>query len=138
MESYKTIEHTADIGIEVKGPDLAGLFVNAARAMTDMMVESREVGERTVAKVSIKAGMKEELLVKWLEEILYYFEMKDKIAVGFKIDKITDTDINAEVSFIPFSPTIQRPKYQIKAVTYHNLAIREEGGYFSATIIFDI
>lgn len=138
MTQYKTIEHTADIGIEVQGPDLPGLFINAARGLVDFIVDVREVGEKQTRKISLDAGIREELLVKWLEEILYLFEVKDLIVVDFDIKKLENKKLEADVTCIPFSPKIQKPKHQIKAVTYHNLTIREERDRFSATIIFDI
>ncbi|MBW1690867.1 MAG: archease, partial [Deltaproteobacteria bacterium] len=37
--SYRIIDHTADLGIIVRGPDVGGLFISAARAMIDLMVK---------------------------------------------------------------------------------------------------
>jgi SHS2 domain-containing protein len=37
--TYQIIDHTADLGIIVKGPDVKNLFIHAARAMTDLMVK---------------------------------------------------------------------------------------------------
>jgi len=36
--SYQIIDHTADLGIIVKGTDEKNLFIRAAQAMTDLMV----------------------------------------------------------------------------------------------------
>jgi len=39
--TYEIIDHTADLGIIVKGPDTKGLFINAALAMIDLMVKGK-------------------------------------------------------------------------------------------------
>jgi len=37
---YQLIDHTADLGIIVKGADEVDLFIQAARAMIDLMVKA--------------------------------------------------------------------------------------------------
>lgn len=148
---YKTIEHTADIGIEVSGDSLTDLFVNAAGGMFSLVLKcssgrplwrpdamAATEGRHYVQKISLKANIKEELLVKWLEELLYFFEIKKLVPVNFGTLDLTDKKLVAEVSCAPFDPEIYHVKHQIKAVTYHNLAIIEKNGRFSAKIIFDI
>lgn len=41
MSTYKLFDHTADIGIEVTGRTRKELFVNAAEALFDVMIESK-------------------------------------------------------------------------------------------------
>lgn len=51
---YQIIDHTADLGIIVKGPDVKSLFINAAQAMTDLMVEG-EIRDKTSRDVLVVA-----------------------------------------------------------------------------------
>ena len=37
--TYQIIDHTADLGIIVKGHDVKNFFMNAAQAITDLMVK---------------------------------------------------------------------------------------------------
>ncbi|MEE9150959.1 MAG: archease, partial [Thermoplasmata archaeon] len=49
--TYQIIDHTADLGIIVKGPDVESLFILAAQAMTDLMVKgdiSKKIATRDV------------------------------------------------------------------------------------------
>jgi len=46
---YETIDHTADLGIIVKGGNIKELFVNAANAMMDLMVK-RDIEEKVVRR----------------------------------------------------------------------------------------
>ena len=77
-------------------------------------------------------------MVKWLEEILYLFEMQKLVSIDFRMQKVTEKELEASIATVKFSPEIHKQKYQIKAVTYHNLTITETEGIFNATIIFDI
>lgn len=138
MNGYKQIEHTADIGIEVEGNSLKELFINSAKGLVSLMVDARAPMNRVAQGISITAGSKEELLVKWLEELLYIFETKRMVPTGFTIVMISENDLSAVINIDEFDKDRFPPKYQIKAVTYHNLTIKEKDGRFSATIIFDI
>ena len=54
-KNYELIEHTADVGIRVKGDDLEGLFANAALAMFDVMAEAgNEEAEKKEIKIEIE------------------------------------------------------------------------------------
>ena len=68
---YKVVEHTADIGIEVESKTLAGLFALSACAMFDLMIDLSEVRPRQKAIVSLRADSQEELLVTWLNELVF-------------------------------------------------------------------
>jgi SHS2 domain-containing protein len=46
MSNYKFFDHTADIGVEVTGRTRKALFVNAAEALFDVMIENK-VGEES-------------------------------------------------------------------------------------------
>jgi len=141
MSRFKQIEHTADIGVEIDGASLRELFINAANGMSGLMfTRHRDVScfGRFKYAVSIKAGSREELLVRWLEEILYLFDCGGKVACDFEISEIDDMGLKGAIIACAFDPLIHTPRHQIKAVTYHNLEIKEDGGRFSTVIIFDI
>lgn len=137
----RLINHTADIGIEVLGSSLKELFVSAADGMTGLMVEclGAAAPQRHSSKdIFLKADIREELLVKWLEEILYFIETKRLVPVSFNIKSIDNNSLSAQIEVVSFDPKIHHPKYQIKAVTYHDLTIKEDGGIFKTRVIFDI
>lgn len=165
-KSYEIIDHTADIGIRIRGKTLQELFINAAEGVVNLIAgvaspstslppqQRRRAGRTcfrmrrlarpkgryskvaTPCPVNLNAVDREQLLVKWLQEILYLFEVKKAIPAGFKILKLSEKTLAAEVVFVPFDP--KKLKYQIKAVTYHKLSVREAPDGWTAEIIFDI
>ena len=54
--TYEVIDHTADLGISVKGPDVKDLFVRAAYAMMDLMVKADISEKGTRRKVLVLYG----------------------------------------------------------------------------------
>lgn len=138
MKNYELIEHTADIGIKVKGNDLKELFRNAAMAMFDIMAEKKEMEVKKQAKIKIeqKADNLEELFINWLNELLSLSATKELIFSDFQINKI-DKDILQSVAI---GENIKNYKVntEIKAATYHELKLEKQKDGWLAQVIFDV
>lgn len=76
----------------------------------------------------------ESLMVAWLSELLYIVDSKKVSLLAFKITKLFDKELEAEV----FGGKIGRVKTGIKAVTYSQMKIGEKNGVWSTRIIFDV
>ncbi len=136
-KDYEIIEHTADIGIRVSGKSVTEIFWKAIHATVDLLsggIEIEPVAERgfSTTEENIKTA-----LVSVLEEVIYFFEKnlflpseclvnieKDVYEVRLKGDTVFPEDIKNGI--------------EIKAVTYHQLEIKEAGDGFQATVIFDV
>src|SRR5579871_5492712 len=72
---YETFEHTADLGLRVRAPDLDTLFAEAAEALFSAVVEDlgTVVASRKV-EVRLAGGDREYLLFDWLRALLYHFD----------------------------------------------------------------
>lgn len=141
MSGCKVVNHTADIGIRVRAETLEKLFVNAAEGMMNLVLRCLSAyvpKSRKTIEISVKAVDAEQLLVKWLQEILYLFETKRLVPVRFKILNLSDTALSAEVGVEPSNPKVHKIRHQIKAVTYHQLAIKKVDGRYGVTVIFDV
>ena len=94
MESYELIDHTADIGIRVAAKDLKGLFVNAAYAMFNIIVEQSKPprsAEKKEMKINLQGQSREDLLVRWLSELLSLSDSRDLFFTDFKISELAET-----------------------------------------------
>ena len=146
--NYSLIDHLSDIGIEVKAGSPGELFENAALGMFSIMYDLKDVEARKKVKVSVK-GKKgtdiEELLVSWLEKLLYVFETKNVLFCKFDI---TDIGIAKSVKFVKAfaygeKVNLTRHKFftAVKAPTYHMLKVEKNGkagGIWTARVIFDV
>ena len=144
MKTYEIIDHTADIGMKVYGRNLETLFLNAAKAMFEIMLEvikKRPVFHKAgnVKFLLNKQGNNlEEVFVAWLSELLYLFNTEGLIMERADIQKLDTSCIQSEVSGIIFDKEFHRIKTEIKAITYHELEVKETDRGYEAQVIFDV
>lgn len=141
MKEFEIIDHTADIGIVAYGKTKKEVFINAAKGMFEIIAgENRDLKENFYAKIKLEAKSLEDLLIAWLNELLYLSEVKLVILNKFIIKELSDGQIKAEVGGTKINHLSIRIKREVKAVTYHRLEIKkdEESGLWSAQVIFDI
>lgn len=136
-KDYELIEHTADIGIRVKGDDLKGLFKNAALAMFEIVAETkkREAIKKEI-RIKLKADNLEELFVNWLNELLSLSATKELIFSDFQIHKLDKNNLEATI----LGEYIRNYKVntEIKAATYHELKLEKINSGWQAEVIFDV
>jgi len=137
---YTEIEHTADVGLELVAPDLRSALESAAAAMFDVMCDVDTVEPRTTERVSISAreGDLENLLVRWLAELIYLSRTRHLLFSKFDVREIAGGELLADVAGEEFDPGRHAMLTDIKAPTYHQLRIEERGGSWSVRVIFDV
>jgi len=138
MKRYEQFPHTADIGIRVFGRDMKELFENAAFGMFDLIADLEGIKASAEEAVNVGAVSREELLIAWLDELLYRFCTKDVIYSKFEISELSDNSLKARIWGRPVGANRNRLKTEIKAATYSGLNIKKSEGGYSAEIIFDV
>ncbi len=137
MEPYNTFEHTADVGIEVRGATLEEAFANAARGMFSIIVDGSDISAREKREISLEAAMDEEqLLVDWLSELLYVHDVEGLVFDSFDIT--IDDGLHAVAWGEPYSRDRHGYGSEVKAVTYHLLAIKRTKKGVEINVLFDI
>ncbi|TET99370.1 MAG: archease [Candidatus Stahlbacteria bacterium] len=136
--TYQIIDHTADLGIIVKGPDVRNLFILAAQAMTDLMVEGDISKETVIKDVSLQGEDFPDLMVRWLGEILYLFDGENLIVNSIKIKSISPTKLKSTLTLTSFETEHHQVIREIKAVTYHQISVDKTKDGWQAKVIFDI
>lgn len=130
---FEELPHTADWAIRVWAPRLEDLLEQAARGMYTL--SGIETGARLeeTSRLVIEATDMEGLLVDFLQELLYRAESR-RLAYPQLAISITDFRLEAEIKGGP----IVAWKKEIKAVTYHNLEIRQTERGLETEIVFDV
>jgi len=135
---YELIDHTADLGIRVRGENLVRLFENAGLALLDLLTDVALVKPDSKLSVSLTAENLEALFVQWLRELLYLFYGQKKLFCAFEITKLNDTSLAATC----WGEGLDRTRHvflsEIKAVTYHELSIKRDDSGWVAQAILDI
>lgn len=132
------LDHPSDLRIGVRGRDLKSLFENAAGALTRMIARFPEPDEVRRSSLTVSGTDLEDLLVRWLGEILYLFQGEERLCAGTQIESISNESVTAVVETFPFNPEHHEICHDIKAVTYHQIEIAERGDHWEARVILDV
>jgi len=141
---FERIDHTADVGVRVRGRTLEALFAHAAEALFDVMFEPvPEPGPAdTPDRVRVEADDLPGLLQAWLSELLYRFLAEGRVGTAFAVVRLVRAPgacaLEAEVRGGPYDPARHALRTELKAVTFHQLRVEETaGGGWEAQVIFD-
>lgn len=130
---YLELPHTADWALQVWGPDEAALLAAAAAGMYDLMGATLQPGSGRVRRLQVDAPDAESRLVTFLSELLYLGEQEglafDRVAVTVRGERV--------IAALEGAPLLSVAK-EIKAVTYHNLVIRQGPRGLETVIVFDV
>lgn len=135
---YETFEHTADLGLRVRAPELEQLFVEAARGLLNVLVANpadvRPVQER---RVIVEGSAADYLLFDWLTELLYLFDTEQLLLSEF--DVTLDSDgLKAVCRGEPIDRGRHDMDHEVKAITYHGLTVQQTDQGWLAELIVDI
>lgn len=135
---YELIDHTADLGIRVRGENLEKLFENGGLALLDLLTDVALVRPHSKSSLSLTAENLEALFVEWLRELLYLFYGRKRLFCAFEITELKGTSLAVTCWGERYDPRRHVLLTEIKAITYHELSItRGESGWV-AQAIFDI
>jgi SHS2 domain-containing protein len=133
----KLVEHTADTGIQVEGSTLEQCFARAAAGMFACFIEGGGRAGVTL-DIDLRADNLEELLVAWLEELLFRSEVSHLVFLTFEVLEVGRGCLHAHVRGRPLRPDEVQTGPVIKAVTRHGLAMVRTGGRWQTRVIFDV
>ena len=125
MRRFEVIDHTADVGIIAYGRDLEEAFANSAYGMFSLIADLDGVQEKVSRKVDIESIDQEALLVDWLNELLYLFDVKHIIFKRFEITALSQNRLQARIYGEKVDQSRHQLKTGIKAATYHMLKIEK-------------
>ncbi len=151
-EGFDIVSHTADLAIQVRSHTLVGLLRQAISGMLCLLTDPDKVGAKKTAQAEISFESPEAFIVRSLNKALYLFDAEGFLSKTVSVDfcGADPTDIlanqpasnkvfTAKLAF--FGEQINKERHQIKhcvkAATYHNLLVSNEGHNLMATIILD-
>jgi len=126
MQGYRTIEHTADVGIQAYGADIKQAFANTARGLFSLITDLRTIRIKASRDIEITAIDCEALLVSWLNELIYLFDVENVVFKKFEITLLNDNRLKARVYGEKIDNTRHPIKTGVKATTYHMLQISHD------------
>ncbi len=136
-KDFEIVDHTADVGIIAYGANINQAFANAARALFSLITELDDVAEVLHRDMELTASDEESLLVEWLNELIYLFDVENIIFKRFDITQISDTQLKARSYGEKVDSSKHKLKIGVKAATYHMLKV-DRGNGCKVQVLFDI
>ena len=137
---YEFFEHTADVGAVVRGVTLPRLFENASKAMCDVICDRRAVRPRRAVRILVRGSSLEDLLVRWLSELLFRLETEGMLFTSFAVERVDRAQLLARGT--ARGETLDRARHalrrEVKAVTYHQIRLVRGRSAWRVRIVFDV
>lgn len=137
MPGFKIIEHVSEAGVEATGRDLRKAFANAALGMFSIIVELETVEPKENVQVEVEAPNREDILVSWLNELIYRFEAQSWVFCKFEVMELTDTHLKAKCWGEKADEHKHRFKTGVKSATYHALKV-QKGRPAKVQVVLDL
>jgi SHS2 domain-containing protein len=138
MKKFEKIDHTADIGVRAYGKTLEQLFANAASGLISLLFGNNPPEALSEITAEIKGSDHEEMLVNFLEEILYQMNVNRFVSAEAAIVHLEENYLTMRLKGEPLSETKHSIHYDIKGVTFHLLEFEKTDDTQTVQVIFDI
>ncbi len=135
---FEILDHTADVLLRVYGRDPEDLFRNALGGLYAVLGEIVPSDAAETRTVTLTADRREDLLHDWISEALYWFDTRREIAREVAFSRLTDTSLDADVLFTKADLRRSTFHREVKAVTYHELAVTRAASFWTATLVLDL
>jgi SHS2 domain-containing protein len=136
--SWEQFEHQADIGLCIHGRDGAELFAEAGLALASLLCDPITVETRRRYALAGEAGSVEELLVGWLNDLVYLFEGERVVWCRIELPLWEPTRYRALLDGEPADPDRHGLRDVVKAATYHGLSVEQGASGWTARVILDV
>jgi len=136
--TWETFEHQADLGLLVHGTDGPELFAEAALAFFSLVCDLDRVVERDRYELAGEAGGVEELLVDWLNDLVYLFEGEGIVCRRIEFPDWSETSYHAVLYGETADARRHRLRDVVKAATYHGLSVSRDEAGWHARVILDV
>jgi len=139
---YEFLYHIADAKFRAFGLTLEEAFGNATLALFNVMIDTSSLEVSEERNIELTSPDIKMLLVDWLSELLYLFEVDEIIFFEFRIEKIEKVEEGFSLKGIASGVQIDLSNHkfdtQVKAVTLHELEVeQDETGRFRVQVVVD-
>ena len=140
MGRVETFEHTADLGLRIVATDLEDLFRTAAEGLFDVIVANRsDILAVDTEPISLTADSTEDLLIAWLNELIYRCETRHRLYGRFDVSlDQAGRSLEGTIGGEPIDRARHVLDHEVKAATHHGLCLERDNGGWVAEVILDI
>ena len=138
---YEFLDHTADIKFRAYGKDMNEAYANAALALSAILKNPDEVQGKVEKELETSAEDPKALLYDWLEELLILRDTDRFILHEVEVE-ITKRESEAWYLKAKMWGDILENYSElgtdVKAITYHDMEVKEEPNQWMVQVVVDI
>jgi SHS2 domain-containing protein len=123
------------------GASVEAAFVNAALALSSVIVDSHAIGLQSSVDVRCEAPDLDMLLVCWLNEIVYEMSARRMLFGQFEVEIQANRSgwaLAGRLTGEGIDPVRHQPAVEVKGATFTELAVRQEDGAWRAQCVVDV
>lgn len=128
--TYEWADHTGEVELVIEGSSEEEIFVDALRAYGELAADEGEPAARSIA---VEAADRADLLVRWLEELIYLADVD-----GFVPERVREIEVRPGGLRAEVEGRVGSPSPLVKAVTYHDLEFAFDGTRWHARVVLDV
>ena len=135
------LDHTGDVGFGLEAESLENLFDLALQGLLRVAIDRRPDQATGSHAIHLLEPTLEHLMVAWLDELIFLLQTQELVPVTSKVvltELPAGWELRAMVATAPLEPEAHRWRGEIKAATFHGLAIEPEADGWRARIILDV
>lgn len=141
MKAYEYLPHTADVRFRAYGKTLEKVFENCAIATFNIMVDTKNVKAKTIRSIAAEGADLQALLQHFLEQFIILIDT-DNFFLS-KIRKIVIKKRKGKYVLTAVAVGDEAKNYEtlgplVKAITYNEMIVRQEGKQWVAQVLVDI
>jgi SHS2 domain-containing protein len=138
---HRFLEHMTDAVVEAYGDTLEEAFVFAARGVVDTMVDIGTVRAVEEVKIDAQGHDLESLLFDWLDKVMLLL-VADGFAMSQFSVRIAKTKGGYALAGIGKGEKLDLSRHtykvEIKAVTYHEMLVKQEKNHVTVRYLLDL
>ncbi|HKG41079.1 MAG TPA: archease [Nitrososphaeraceae archaeon] len=138
---FRYLDHMTDAIIEAYGSTLDEAFENSAKGLVNTMFNIKEISPDQEYEIIAKGYDIESLLYDWLEKVMLRILIDNIVLSDFKV-KISESNGNYSLKGIGKGEVLDLQKHhykvEIKAVTYHEMEIKQKENIITTRFLLDL
>ena len=143
MGKFHILDHTADKGLAVEASSLPDLFETAARGLFRLMIDPDAYPPTEQIDIEITAPDLEMLMVRWLNELVYQFEVHHRLFSRYSGVEVSEQEgrwrLRAQAHYRPIDPQqLEWDGAPVKSVTYHGLRLERDSEVWRLRYFVDV
>lgn len=135
---YAFSDHTGDIAVDLEAPTAQGLFSTAGLALFEAIAETSRVEPRVARTVRASGDDLPEVLNRFLTELLVIFDEERLLLPHVAVHELDERSVVATAAGEAYDPGRHEGRTELKAVTWHQLAVTPGPPLWTARVVFDV